>query len=159
MISVRVKTQTLEVAISSPNDTLADIIKAAVTVAESHPIQNSLQTPIFLKSVEQPKEQQKQLMVFEPENTTLEKAEMSEPKRKKLASGKGERAIAYNKTKELIDKDFFSTGRQIGEIQQSLSQKGYGVSSRKLADALLMLVRDEVLVREGERGSYTYRKP
>lgn len=156
MISVRVKTQSLEVAISSPSDTLAEIIKAAVTVAESQPIQNSLQTPIFLKPVEQPKEQQKQLMVFEPESST---PEVSEPKRKKLASGKGERAIAYNKTKELIDKDFFSTGRQIGEIQQSLSQKGYGVSSRKLADALLMLVRDEVLVREGERGSYTYRKP
>jgi hypothetical protein len=176
MISVRVKTPMLEVAVASDiaSDSLSDIVKAVIDVGQSAPVQNSLQAPIIVKSLSadmrEPTTVQKQLALF-PMHDGAERSEQQtkdpEARRagdeqpvqhKKLAKGKGERTIAYNKTQELISRGFFSEGgKSLSDIQRALSAIGYNISDGKLADSLLRLVREEQLIREGERGSYIYR--
>lgn len=51
MISIRVKTQLLEIAVSSDNSSLSEVVEAAIKVGESQPVQASLQEPIILKAL------------------------------------------------------------------------------------------------------------
>lgn len=148
MISVRVKTQMLEIAVSSDNSSLVEVVEAAIKVGQSPPVQASLQEPIVLK----------QLPARKAELPFVESD--AEPRqRKKPANGKGEGAIAYEKILELKSKDFFAASKNFAEVQSALSTMGYTVKDNRLGDALLKLVRDGQLAREGEKMAYTYRVP
>ena len=71
-------------------------------------------------------------------------------------SAKGTRAALL----ELIKEGFFSTGKQIGEIQQELAKKGITKPVTHISPFLLDLVRDDLLEREkvsvGNRKSWVY---
>lgn len=165
MISVRVKTPNLEIAASSDaTSNLAEVVEAVIKVGKSEPIQSGLQSPVILRSLPAPKAESptSQLPLFlEDKRTTAERiqSEDGEPK-KKLARGKGERTVAYNKIIEMIPKGFFNgDGKGFAEIQKSLATLGHSISDGKLADTLLKLTREGHLVREGERRSYVYKTP
>jgi hypothetical protein len=146
MISVHVKTQMLEIAVSSDNSSLDEVVEAAIKMGQSSPVQASLQEPIMLK----------QLPARQAELPFVESG--AEPRqRKKPANGKGEGTIAYEKILELKSKDFFATSKNFADVQSALSTMGYTVRDNRLGDALLKLVRDGHLLREGEKGAYTYR--
>jgi len=179
MISVRLKTPLLEVAVASdkPENSLSEIVKAAIEVGASAPVQNSLQAPIFLNNslttgAGESLRAEKQLALFpmHDENTNGMKIGKSEARsdgnhqqavqHKRLTKGKGERAIAYNKIHELFSTGFFAEGgKSFREIQRGISAIGYTVSDGKLADTLLRLVRERHLTRKGESGSYVYEIP
>ncbi|MEW5840805.1 hypothetical protein [Nitrososphaera sp.] len=154
MISVRVKTQLLEIAVASDNSSLGEVVEAAIKVGQSQPVQASLQEPIILKQLPI----QAELPSFlQPGNGP---AEQRQQQKKKPAGGKGERVIAYEKILELKSKDFFSgSSKNFAEIQSALSTMGYTIKNNRLGDALLKLVRDGHLAREGEKNSYVYRAP
>jgi hypothetical protein len=175
MISVRVQTPMLEVSVSSDSDSdsLSDVVRAAIEVGQSSPVQNSLQVPIIVKALPGDlKEQaifQRQLPLVSAQdgegsnnNKKMENPHQSTGNeqsvyQKRLAKGKGERTIAYNKTQELISKGYFSDGGKcLGDIQRAISGIGYTISDGKLADSLLRLVREGHLARKGERGNYVY---
>ena len=148
MISVRVKTQMLEIAVSSDNSSLGEVVEAAIKIGQSSPVQASLQEPIVLK----------QLPARQAELPFVESD--AEPRQKKKpANGKGEGTIAYEKILELKSKDFFSANKNFAEVQSALWTVGYTVKDNRLGDALLKLVRDGHLLREGEKGAYVYRAP
>jgi len=165
----------LEVSVASDgeSDSLTDIVRAAIEVGQSTPVQNSLQLPIIVKSAPGDMKGQaivqKQLPSFSAQDADLynNDKQVENPHQsvegdqagyqKRLAKGKGERTIAYNKTQELISKGFFNDGGKcLGDIQRAISGIGYSISDGKLADSLLRLVREEKLTRKGERGNYVY---
>jgi hypothetical protein len=159
MINIRVKTSSLELEMSDDTShSLAEVANVFVRVAQSQPVQNSIQSPILLRELQQPREQkQAQLPLFEVTEDRLEHP--IETKKKRLSNGSGEEAQAYNKMLEMIPKGFFDSGKNFAEITTALAKVGYNISSKRLADALLRLVREEHLVRDGEKRKYTYKKP
>ena len=155
MISVRVKTQMLEIAVSSDNSSLGEVVESVIKVGQSPPIQASLQEPIILKQL--PVQQQAELPSFVQQGNGP--AEPRQQQKKKPSNGKGEGTIAYEKILELKSKDFFGGSKNFAEIQSALSTMGYTIKDNRLGEALLKLVRDGHLAREGEKNSYAYRAP
>jgi hypothetical protein len=166
MISVRVKTQMLEIAVSSDSSSLGEVVESVIKVGQSPPVQASLQEPIILKQL--PIQQhQAELPAFvqqqqQGNNASAAPEPRQQQQKKKLANGKGEGTIAYEKILELKAKDFFNSGngsKNFAEIQSALSTMGYTIKDNRLGEALLKLVRDGHLAREGEKNSYAYRAP
>lgn len=155
MISVRVKTQMLEIAVSSDNSSLGEVVESVIKVGQSSPVQASLQEPIILKHL--PVQQQAELPSFvqQADNSAAEPRQQ----KKKPANGKGEGTIAYEKILELKARDFFTGSKKVAEIQSALSTMGYSIKDNRLGEALLKLVRAGHLAREGEKNSYAYRAP
>ncbi|MEO9294848.1 MAG: hypothetical protein ABI347_04530 [Nitrososphaera sp.] len=151
MISVRVKTQMLEIAVSSDSSSLGEVVEAAIKVGQSSPVQASLQQPIVLKQLSPA------LLQQQAELPLMESSVEPRQQKKKPANGKGEGTIAYEKILELKSKGFFAASKNFADVQSALSTMGYTVKDNRLGDALLKLVRDGHLLREGEKGAYTYR--
>ena len=172
MISIRVKTPSLELEMSTDtSQSLSEVANEFVRVAQSNPVQNSIQAPIILhrlsSSAVGEKQAQLPTLFAEASNeakqeqrvTTNAPASTVESKTKKrLAKGNGEESQAYNKILDMIAKGFFDDGKNFAEITTMLSKVGYNISSKRLADALLRLIREEHLIREGERRKYIYKK-
>jgi hypothetical protein len=160
MISVRVKTQMLEIAVSSDNSSLGEVVESVIKVGQSPPVQASLQEPIILKQLPV---RQAELPPFvqQSNNAPVAPEPRQQQQKKKPANGKGEGTIAYEKILELKAKDFFGSGgsKNFAEIQSALSTMGYTIKDNRLGEALLKLVRDGHLAREGEKNSYAYRAP
>ena len=158
MISVRVKTQMLEIAVSSDDSSLGEVVESVIKVGQSSPVQASLQEPIILKQL--PVQQQAELPSFVQQAGDISPA-AAEPRqqKKKPANGKGEGTIAYEKILELKARDFFAGTKNFAEIQSALSTMGYSIKDNRLGEALLKLVRGGHLAREGEKKSYAYRAP
>jgi hypothetical protein len=174
MISIRVKTASLELEMSSDtSESLSEVANEFVRVAQSSPIQSTIHAPIVLhrlptSSVE---EKQAQLPTLFAEannevkqdqclatNTIATNTNAETKTKKRLAKGNGEESQAYNKILDLISKGYLDDGKNFGEITTMLAKVGYNISSKRLADALLRLVREEYLIREGERRKYVYKK-
>lgn len=179
MISIRVKTQLLEIAVSSDNSSLSEVVEAAIKVGESQPVQASLQEPIILKALPAAargagNQQQSKLPFIHPQplpdgdadaepahpvENKQQQQQQQQQKKKQSPSGKGEGAVACAKILELKSKDFFAASKNFSEVQSALSTMGYTIKSNRLGEALLKLVREGHLAREGEKGVYTYRLP
>lgn len=158
MISVRVKTQMLEIAVSSDNSSLGEVVESVVKVGQSPSVQASLQEPIILKQL--PVQQQAELPSFvQQAGNSSPSTEPRQQHKKKPVNGKGEGTIAYEKILELKAKDFFTGSKNFAEIQSALSTMGYSIKDNRLGETLLKLVRGGHLAREGEKNSYAYRAP
>ena len=165
MISIRVKTQALELEVSTDSSqNLSDVGNELIKLAQSDAIQQSIQTPILLRDLPSNQSQQQQelqLPLFNEavaeKNSNNSKSE-TRPKANRIASGRGEEAQANNKIMELIPLGYFDQGRDFAEITTELSKLGYNITAKRLANALLRVVRKRFLVREGQRGSYKYKK-
>ncbi|MBM1154405.1 hypothetical protein DRN94_000820 [archaeon] len=59
---------------------------------------------------------------------------------------------------ELVEEGFFDQERNLGEVWERLRVKGYTYDRTAVAHALLDLVREGVLVREGRPRSFVYRR-
>jgi hypothetical protein len=153
MISVRVKTQMLEIVVSSDNPSLGEVVESVIKVGQSPSVQASLQEPIILKQL--PVQQAELPSFVQAGNSPTEPRQQ----KKKPANGKGEGTIAYEKILELKAKDFFTGSKNFAEIQSALSTMGYSIKDNRLCEALLKLVRGGHLAREGEKNSYAYRAP
>ena len=162
MISVRVKTQMLEIAVSSDNSSLGEVVESVIKVGQSPPVQASLQEPIILKQLPiQQHQAELPAFVQRQQGNGPVAPEPRQPQKKKPANGKGEGTIAYEKILELKTRDFFNSdsSKNFAEIQSALSTMGYTIKDNRLGEALLKLVRDGHLAREGEKNSYAYRTP
>jgi hypothetical protein len=158
MISVRVKTQMLEIAVSSDNSSLGEVVESVIKVGQSPSVQASLQEPIILKQLPV-HQQQAELPSFAVQHAGngSPSTEPRQQQKKKPANGKGEGTIAYEKILELKARDFFTGSKNFAEIQSALSTMGYSIKDNRLGEALLKLVRGGHLAREGEKNSYAYR--
>ena len=164
MISIRVKTQALELEVSTDSSqNLSDVGNELLKLAQSEAIQRSIQAPILLSELPSKESRQQQVLQLplfnEPaeKNSNNSKSE-AKPRTNRIASGRGEEAQANNKIMELIPLGYFDQGRDFAEVTTELSKLGYNITAKRLANALLRLVRKGYLVREGERGSYKYKK-
>ena len=165
MISIRVKTQALELEVSTDSSqNLSDVGNELLKIAQSEAIQRSIQAPILLSELPSKESHQQQQVLQLPlfnevteKNSNNPKSE-AKPKTNRIASGRGEEAQANNKITELIPLGYFDQGRDFAEVTTELSKLGYNITAKRLANALLRLVRKGYLVREGERGSYKYKK-
>lgn len=51
---------------------------------------------------------------------------------------------------------WFSTGRNLSEVDEEMSRMGYHYNRSAIAHSLADLVREGILAREGRKGSYRY---
>ena len=159
MISVRVKTQMLEIAVSSDNSSLGEVVESVIKVGQSSPVQASLQEPIILKQLPVHQHQAELPSFVQQAGDTSPAAAEPRQQKKKPANGKGEGTVAYEKILDLKARDFFTGSKNFAEIQSALSTMGYSIKDNRLGEALLKLVRGGHLAREGEKNSYAYRAP
>jgi len=167
VIRIKVKTQVLELeVVDDTSQNLTDVANEFVRVAQSQPIQNSIQTPIVVHQLATAKEDgQAQLPLFVEANKEEEQQQLrvttitgNAKVAKRLARGTGQETQAYTKILEMIPQGHFDTGKNFAEITNALANVGYIIKSKRLADALLRLVREKHLIREGQRRKYVYKK-
>ena len=100
-----------------------------------------------------------------PPSPRLASQPAAEPARKRKAPTGRERPARTTETGAraridvLVGEDFFSEPRKVADVTQALGQRGHHYVPRRIAMALLTLVRQKKLRRQGSSGKYEYVNP
>ena len=72
---------------------------------------------------------------------------------------KGQRAVTCRKiVEDMVGEGWFLTPRSLSEVATELARRGYSYDTTAISHVLLDMVREGVLVREGEARRYLYRQ-
>lgn len=158
MNSIKIESQSFKVELASDTDTteqLADvfakIVKTAppvLTIIEKKTAEPRPALPTTIADVANQVEN----------NAATETSPPVKNTKKRVARGHGERAIAYPKLKELIKAGSLDDFKGADEIRNMLVLMGFGISSDNLPYVLLMLTRENWLVRRKEDGKFKYKR-